>query len=132
MTQPGNRLPGWHDNAGAEIAGDGVHTALGITFLVGLAIAGIASFNKEKQAERQRTANANRYADPVTRDRILEKKIWQGMTEQQLVDSWGQPLGRSRRVLKTKVKETYTYGSRRYGSKVHLENGRVVGWNQPR
>jgi hypothetical protein len=34
-------------------------------------------------------------------------------------------------VLKTKVKQTYAYGSRRGGSKVYVDNGIVVGWYQP-
>lgn len=108
-----------------------MRVALGIILLVILVVVCIGQFGKEKAEERQRLEKARRYSDPVTQDRIVNKNIWQGMTESQLIDSWGQPLGRSRRVLKTKVKETYTYGSRRYGSKVYLENGIVVGWNQP-
>lgn len=107
-------------------------TFASIVFIAVLIIVATQQFGKEKRGEKQRLETVSRrYAEPSTRDRILEKRIWQGMTRDQLIDSWGQPLGRSNRVLKTKVKETFTYGSRRYGSKVYLENGIVVGWHQP-
>lgn len=69
-------------------------------------------------------------SDPKVRERIQKKMVWIGMTEAQLIDSWGQPNRKSKRLLKTKIKDTYYYGSIKYSSKVYLENGRVVGWTQ--
>lgn len=54
------------------------------------------------------------------------------MTREQLVDSRGKPTGITQQVLKTKVKETYRYGSRQRGPRVYLENGAVTGWRQPK
>lgn len=80
--------------------------------------------------ETERTSTANqKYADhPELRTAILQKKIWIGMTEDQLIDSWGSPTKRTLRQLKTKYKETLSFGT--YQS-AYLENGRVTGWRLP-
>jgi hypothetical protein len=99
-----------------------------ICFIVHLAKAR----GEKTRVERRRIDRVNqRYSDPTLRQLITEKKIWQGMTQEQLIDSWGKPFGLTNRVLKTKVKQTYAYGSQRGGSKVYVDNGIVVGWYQP-
>jgi hypothetical protein len=62
-----------------------------------------------------------------TRDIIL------GMTRQDVLDSWGQPLLREIAGNGTGGHERWTYGSRYSlnGSRtVIFENGRVAGWNR--
>jgi len=64
---------------------------------------------------------------------IIDKKIWQGMTKEQLVDSWGSPVDTAQKVLKTKTTETFKYkqvGRNRFRSRVMLENGLVIGWQE--
>jgi len=58
----------------------------------------------------------------------LAAEICQGMSEPELIASWGQPSRVTQQVLKTKVKMTYRYGSNRHGQSVYLENNRVTGW----
>src|ERR1700683_2634784 len=63
--------------------------------------------------------------------RILSRSIWQGMTSEQLEDSWGSPADIDHTVYKTKTKETWKYnrtGKNRFKDRVFLEGGIVVGW----
>lgn len=63
----------------------------------------------------------------------MKRLIWQGMTEEQLIDSWGKPVAKDHRIYKTKISETFKYnqiGKNRFGSRVRLERGIVVGWEQ--
>jgi vacuolar-type H+-ATPase subunit E/Vma4 len=85
----------------------------------------------ERAASARRAAVATKYADAELRRHILEGHVWTGMTREQLLDSWGEPEGRSVRVLKTKTKEILIYGARGERSQVYLEAGVVVGWRQP-
>jgi hypothetical protein len=74
-----------------------------------------------------------KYANDVVVQAIMDRKIWQGMTAEQLVDSWGTPVAIDDKVYKTKVVHTYKYiqaGRNRYRSRVKIENGYVVGWEQ--
>lgn len=63
--------------------------------------------------------------------RILSRAVWQGMTSEQLEDSWGRPVDIDRTVYKTKTKETWKYnqtGKNRFKHRIYLEDGVVVGW----
>jgi uncharacterized protein len=62
---------------------------------------------------------------------IIAQKVWQGMTEEQLTESWGDPAGVGREIIRTKIKETWKYnqtGKNRFSNRVYLENGIVIGW----
>jgi hypothetical protein len=62
---------------------------------------------------------------------IMARKIWQGMTSEQLVDSWGYPEDLDEKIYKTKTKETWKYGrngKNRYRQRVYVENNKIVGW----
>jgi hypothetical protein len=66
-------------------------------------------------------------------ERLMEEKFWVGQTREQLINSLGKPLDVNQKVLKTKVKEVWKYeqtGKNRYGLKITLDDGVVVGWNQ--
>lgn len=85
------------------------------------------------QRTRQRQRLFNKYHDDGVVDRIMQKMIWQGMSDEQLIDSWGRPAAKDQKIYKTKISETFKYnrvGKNRYGSRVQLENGIVVGWSQ--
>jgi hypothetical protein len=84
----------------------------------------------EDGARKRREMITVKYTSETVRQRILDQKIWQGMSREQLIDAWGEPDGRSTRVLKTKTKETLSYGERGERSRVYLEGGVVVGWQQ--
>jgi hypothetical protein len=62
---------------------------------------------------------------------IIARQVWQGMTDEQLTDSWGNPVDIGREIVRTKIKETWKYGQtgkNRFRNRVYLENGIVIGW----
>lgn len=72
-----------------------------------------------------------KYGDPEMARRIMRGIIWQGETQEQLIDSLGEPKDIDRKVLKTKTKEIWKYrptARNRFGLKVTLDDGVVVGW----
>ena len=74
-----------------------------------------------------------KYGDAAVVDAIMEQKIWQGMSAEQLLESWGRPEDVDQKTLKSKVALTCKYGQtgkNRFSSRVHLENDVVVGWEQ--
>jgi hypothetical protein len=94
-------------------------TIFAIISLILICIIGVAQ-QREKLRQLRRgwlEMVGSRYLD--TTSTIVEKKIWRGMMRQQLVGFWGPLLRQWRRA-------------RRYCSKVYLNNGIVVGWDQPR
>ncbi|WP_207650586.1 hypothetical protein [Acidithiobacillus albertensis] len=83
--------------------------------------------------KRRKDALLKKYGDAEVVTLIMKKMFWQGQTEEQLRDSLGRPLDTDEKVLKTKTKEIWKYnrvGKNRYGLRVTLENGIVVGWEQ--
>jgi uncharacterized membrane protein len=75
----------------------------------------------------------NKYNDSVLVERLMNKEVWMGQTEEQLIDSIGKPRDIDQKVLKTKTKEIWKYnetGKNRYAFKVTIENGEVVGWDK--
>ncbi|MGA2055859.1 MAG: lysozyme inhibitor LprI family protein [Bradyrhizobium sp.] len=80
-------------------------------------------------ARRKRLLIA-KYGDAVAA-RIIARQIWQGMTDQQLIDSWGRPVEIGSEVMRTKTKEIWKYGQtgkNRFRERVTVENGIVSGW----
>lgn len=64
-------------------------------------------------------------------DMIIAGKVWQGMTDEQLTESWGSPIDIGREVIRTKTKETWKYnqtGRNRFSNRIYLEDGIVIGW----
>ena len=74
-----------------------------------------------------------KYGDADTVKRIMASEIWQGMTRDQLLDSVGKPVDVGTKTYKAKTTEVYKYqqtGKNRFGSKITIENGAVVGWDK--
>lgn len=74
-----------------------------------------------------------KYQDEALVEQLLDEKFWRGMTAEQLRDALGEPLDIDQTALKTKIKEVWKYdqkGKNRYGLKIRLEDGVVVGWEQ--
>lgn len=66
-------------------------------------------------------------------EKIIARNIWQGQTQRQLRDSLGNPADTDEKVLKTKTKTIWKYhhrGGNRYGLRITVENGVVVGWDE--
>jgi hypothetical protein len=70
---------------------------------------------------------------PEIANRIVNKQVWQGETAEQLLESLGRPVDVDERVLKTKTKHVWKYyqkGANRFGLRIMLEDGVVVGWDE--
>lgn len=84
-------------------------------------------------ARQRREKIYQKYGHTEIADRIIKKMFWVGQTSDQLLDSLGQPLDIDETVLKTKKKEIWKYCQKspsRYGLKIKVENGIVVGWDE--
>ena len=71
------------------------------------------------------------YGDAEMVATILSGEIAQGMSAEMVIDAWGQPADMDEKVMKTKTKREMKYdqtGKNRFGTRVYLENGAVVGW----
>lgn len=82
---------------------------------------------------RRRLKLLAKYNDQHAVDMIMSRRIWEGMTEAQLLDAWGRPAEIDERVLKTKTAHVYKYnrsGKASFKDKVKLDDGVVIGWEQ--
>ena len=72
-----------------------------------------------------------RYGDVTMVDTMMAGQSARGMTLDMVLDVWGTPAEMDETVLKTKTKRELKYdqkGKNRFGTRVYLENGEVVGW----
>jgi uncharacterized Rmd1/YagE family protein len=103
----------------------GYWIGLGIALFAGwIAIRAIRTRQRRKHL-------VEKYGSEEIADKIMARKVWQGMTSEQLIDSWGKPEDIDETVYKTKTKETWKYqqtGKNRFRDRVFFENGTVVGW----
>jgi hypothetical protein len=105
---------------------------------VGAVAGAIAVYNniRHREEEQRRAAEHQRlvakYGAEIA-DRILARVVWQGMTEEQLVESRGHPADKDYEVRRSITKETWKYGQtgkNRFSNRIFLENGIVTGWKQ--
>lgn len=88
--------------------------------------------NAADKVRRRREELVTRFGVEAT-ERILRREMWQGQTEDMLIEARGAPAEKESKVLKTKSKATFKYGwegAKRYRLRVFLENGVVVGWEE--
>jgi hypothetical protein len=88
-------------------------------------------FEEERKRIEEQKINADRkialtkkYGSSAA-TRILDGKIWMGMTEQMLLESWGQPDDINTTVTRYGTSKQFVYGLGRY---VYVENGKVDSW----
>ncbi len=142
VAQRGPDLPTESKSNAAPQPSSGINPMLVAIFIVGAVIGAIVVFNnirrreERREEERRRAAERQRlvakYGEEIA-DRILAHTIWQGMTDEQLVESWGGPADKDYEIKKTITKETWKYGQtgrNRFSSRVFLQNGVVIGWKQ--
>jgi uncharacterized protein len=80
----------------------------------------------------RRNSLIKRYGYEIAR-KILSREVWQGMTSDQLIHSWGRPTDTDREIYKSRTKETWKYnqtGKNRFKDRIYLEDGIVVGWKE--
>lgn len=73
----------------------------------------------------------DRHGDAVMVDTMMAGQIARGMTLDMVLDVWGTPADMDETVMKTKTKRQLKYdqtGKNRFGTRVYLEDGVVVGW----
>jgi uncharacterized protein len=117
--------------APSTTASDGSGLLLVILFVVAAVVGAVFVVNSIARRERRQRLVA-KYGEQVA-EMIIAHQIWQGMTEEQLVESLGAPVDRDYEVKKTRTKETWKYGQtgrNRFSNRVYLENGVVIGWKQ--
>jgi uncharacterized protein len=124
-------------NATAE-SSSGPNPLLILIFVIGAIAGGIAVYNniRRREEEQRRAAERQRlvakYGAEIA-DRILARIVWQGMTEEQLLESRGDPADKDYEVRKSVSKETWKYGQtgkNRFSNRIFLENGIVTGWKE--
>ena len=79
----------------------------------------------------RRTLWMRQFEDADMVDTMMEGRIARGMTLDMVRAVWGDPADLDETVLKTKTKHEMKYdqkGKNRFGTRVYLENGIVVGW----
>jgi hypothetical protein len=79
---------------------------------------------------KRRDAAEAKYAGsgPRLRQDMIYGLIRVGMSEEQVIDSWGTPERRTFSQLKTKTKTILYYSN---SNRVYLDNGYVTGWHTP-
>jgi uncharacterized protein YecT (DUF1311 family) len=117
-----------HDtNVTPSSSGDDV---LSKVFLIVVFIVGLFFAVTIANAARRKRLLIAKYGDAIAA-RILARQIWQGMTEEQLIESWGRPVEIGSEVMRTKTKQIWKYGQtgkNRFRERVTVENGTVSGW----
>jgi uncharacterized protein YecT (DUF1311 family) len=96
-----------------------------IVFVLGAAIV-----LKKFSAMRRKQRLVAKYGGEIAA-LIVARKVWQGMTEEQLTESWGVPVDLGHEIIRANIKETWKYGQtgkNRFNNRVYLENGIVIGW----
>jgi hypothetical protein len=85
------------------------------------------------QRKRRLEYLRNKYGNEEIVRMIVQRRFWQGQTSEQLTDSLGNPVSVDQKILKSKTREVWKYnrqGSNRYGLRITLDDGIVVGWDQ--
>ena len=88
---------------------------------------------EREERKRQRREYLYRKYGSAVGEKLYNRTVWTGETPGQLVDSLGEPSDIDQKVLKTKKKEVWKYfptGVNRYGLRITIENGEVIGWDE--
>jgi uncharacterized protein len=99
-------------------------------FLLVLFLGALGLAVKISNSARRKRLLIAQYGEAVA-SRILARQIWQGMTDEQLIESWGRPVEIGSEVMRTKTKQIWKYGQtgkNRFRERVTVENGIVSGW----
>lgn len=75
--------------------------------------------------QKERIEKYKKKYGQVNGEKIGKRIIWIGMTEEMLLDSWGQPEDINSTVTRYGSRKQYVYGSGQY---VYVENGKVEAW----
>lgn len=90
-----------------------------------------AAAEEERRRRERWDAFVAKYGE-ADAQRVWAGRPWIGCKSGMLIDALGPPADIDEKVLKTKTKHTYKYkpmGVNRYGLRVYLDDGVVVGWD---
>lgn len=96
-------------------------------------ILGLHFWSKRKRHADRLKHLMDKYQNEELVSKIMSGYFWEGQTSEQLMGSIGQPIEVDDKYLKTKHKQVWKYnrnGHNRYGLRITLENGIVVGWDK--
>jgi hypothetical protein len=100
--------------------------------LLGTSVTSITRAFKSKVDEKKHAAHLRtKYPETVVQ-RMISERVWQGQTSTELADSLGSPSSVDRKLLATRTREIWKYyprGVNRYGLRITLDDGMVVGWD---
>jgi hypothetical protein len=94
-----------------------------------------------RKFEEARSADQRRWNELCARygqenaERIWDRTLWVGCSDEMLVEMLGKPIDIDERVLKTKISKTFKYeqrGKNRFALRIFVENGAVTGWDDKR
>lgn len=100
--------------------------------VVFLVIIGLVIASRANKRRKRIEALRRKYPEEIVQ-RILGGQIWQGQTEEQLIDAIGSPAEVDTKVLKTMQREIWKYGrisAKRFRLRITVENGIVTGWDR--
>ncbi len=130
---PSSQTPPQAYNSPTSSQGQGTNPVIiliGLGLALWLGVKVVRNVLRREELARRRQNLIVKYGEEVA-ERVLAGEVWQGMTDEQLVDSWGSPVEVGREIVRHKSKETWKYGQtgkNRFSNRVYLENGLVIGW----
>ena len=109
--------------------------AIGYTAPLTVCGAGVLLFiwQKVRRNSKRLKFLRDKYKDEEVVQRIFHHRFWQGQTSEQLIDSLGKPASIDKKVFKMNTRDTWKYdprGVNRYGLRITLDDGIVIGWDQ--
>ncbi|GHE69959.1 hypothetical protein GCM10019059_32140 [Camelimonas fluminis] len=128
--QPRPEVPQTEPAAAAKPSGSGSGSGFPLLVLLGAPIAAVIGI-KSALRRRRRERLIQKYGSPETVDRIMRREIWQGMTQEMLVDARGEPVDFDIKTMRSQTRLTYKYnqdGKNRFRTRIMLEDGVVIGW----
>jgi len=108
-------------------------TGIIIPLLILATIISLYFWRRHSQRQKRLSFLRAKYHDEELVQKIDQGYFWESQTQEQLLDSLGQPIDIDQKLLKTKTKEVWKYyhrGANRYGLRITLENGIVVEWDK--
>lgn len=112
-----------------------MQTAFSVTILLlFIALLLVPGYLRRKRLAVRRASLTARFGAEVA-EMILKRRVWQGQTEEMLLEARGAPAHVEETVLKTKTKRVFKYEpapGNRFKLRVMVEDGVVVGWEDKR
>lgn len=105
--------------------------AANVSAFAGL-VSSITNPIKNKLAASNHAAYLRSRYPEQTVQRMLQERVWQGQTVQELADSLGAPAAVDRKMLATRTREIWKFypnGVNRYRLRVTLDDNIVIGWD---